>query len=429
MKQWCLPNCVLDLCELWVHPQGPRVAGNEDLLSQMAWRSLRRRMESGSVGFFDLPTTMNSNLPSWEQKAKEIRSQYEGAILIGIGGSFWGTETILSALGNADSLAVFPLFWVTQPDPKTIESVKKMAGKKRLATIIISKSGNTVETLSAFYHLSHHLDPRGYVAITDPSSGELRELATREKWLALDIPGNVGGRYSVLSAVGLFPALLAGIPASEILTGARRMRDALVASAPEECSAFWMALSHFRWDQESRRPIHYLMPYSSALSSLSMWWVQLWAESLGKKMAGGKNVGFTPVAAMGPSDQHSLLQLFKEGPADKLIGFIDVKSHLITQIGTPRFKAGQQAYLTRATFEELMHVSYTATEKTLRNSGVPTYRLVVEHTRPETIGALLFFFETACALAGELYGVDAFGQPGVEEGKRILKDSLGGRVI
>lgn len=421
MRQWCLPSFTLDLSGLWTHPDGPRATGQESLIAENAWTALRRRFDSGRLGFFDLPLTVPQWIASWKAKAGELRASFEGAVLIGIGGSYWGAQAIMQAIGSVKN-DEFPLLWVTQPDPDRMDTVVKVCRQRRMAAVVISKSGNTTETLSAFYHLSALLEPKGIVVITDPNEGELRALARESGWTTFDVPPNVGGRFSVLSAAGLFPSLLAGVPAEELLSGARRVRDYLESSHPQECPAFWMAYSHFRWQQVNRN-IHYLMPYRQSLSAFISWYVQLWAESLGKKTEDGRHVGFTPVGALGPSDQHSVLQLFKEGPRDKIIGFIDVMPHSRTPVGSPKF-APRTPYLAECTFEEIIHASCIATETTLKNSQVPCYHLIVENVRAETLGALFLFFETSCALAGELYGIDAFGQPGVEEGKKLLKDLL-----
>jgi glucose-6-phosphate isomerase len=292
---------------------------------------------------------------------------------------------------------------------------------------VISKSGNTVETMGAFFHLSPNLDPKGIVAITDPKQGELRSLAHREGWTSFPIAPNIGGRYSVLTAVGLLPSELGGVSANGLLQGAAQMRAYLESLPPEENPAFSFALASYFWDVEGNRAVQYLMPYHRNLKLIADWYVQLWAESLGKRTTSDPEVavGFSPVAALGTTDQHSLLQLFKEGPGDKIIGFLEVEPKGSTPIGKPPFVVEKLSYLTDHTFEEITHLASLATEKSLNNSGVPTYRIVTEAPSPELLGALFFFFETACALAGELYGVDAFNQPGVEEAKRLLRESLG----
>lgn len=425
MKRWLLPNFIIDLSDLWTHDEGPRIIGNEEILSRKCWKAFRERTNNNQVGFWDLTeTTSVATVQSWEKKAIELRAQFDGAVILGIGGSYLGAAAIIDALRAPEDSEKFPIYPIAQPDPETMERIRCISSVKRLATVVISKSGNTVETLAAFYFLSHWLDPSGYVVITDPHSGELRQLAQRERWSCFDVPPNVGGRFSVLTAVGLFPALLANISASSILAGAKRLREALTQSASQECPAFWMALSHYRWDTQCLRKAHYLMAYREKLTYLTAWYVQLFAESLNKRVA-QRAVGFMPVAALGPSDQHSLLQMFKDGPADKVVGILDVKSASKTVVGSPRFTlTGESAYLCGVTFERLIHASAIATEKTLKNSRVPTFRLIVDAVRPEALGSVFLFFEMVCALAGELYGLDAYNQPGVEEGKRILKESL-----
>jgi glucose-6-phosphate isomerase len=161
------------------------------------------------------------------------------------------------------------------------------------------------------------------------------------------------------------------------------------------------------------------MPYWSCLKLFGDWYVQLWAESLGKKSQGP-----TPVAALGSTDQHSLLQLFKEGPRNKIVGFMDVVEKKTTQVGTPLFPTGKLDYLCNQNFEKLSRQASVATEKSLNNSDIPTYRIELQALEEFTLGSLFFFFETACAFAGELYGVNAFDQPGVEETKKLLRALL-----
>jgi glucose-6-phosphate isomerase len=427
MKSWCLPHFVIDLSALWSHPEGPRISGAEGGESERVWHKFQKKCESAAVGFFDFPADISDDtVSSWEALARNLRNTFEGALLIGIGGSHLGAEALLQACRSQDDEKKFHLSWVTQPDPEVIRRAVSAARDRKLATVVISKSGNTTETLSTFYHLSRHTDPKGYVVITDPVDGELRALVKRYGWRSLDVPSNIGGRFSVLTAVGLFPALLGNIPAREVLQGARAFRDAITRMPREECPAFWLALSHKLWVDVSKRPIHYLIPYRSSLQAFAQWYVQLWAESLGKKLPGNlqTHAGFTPVAALGSTDQHSVLQLFSDGPRDKILGFLDVVEHSRTLIGNPIFECGAHEYLVRHAFEELSHLSCVATEKSLRKSQVPTYRIAIEKIDPGALGSLFLFFETACALCGELYGINAFDQPGVEESKRLLKELL-----
>jgi glucose-6-phosphate isomerase len=186
------------------------------------------------------------------------------------------------------------------------------AKQKKLCTVVISKSGNTIETLSAFFHLQKYLDPKGYIIITDPKKGTLRELAEKNKWLSFEVPPTVGGRYSVLTPVGFVPAAFAGINISKLVEGQLEIR-AFLENSKEENPA--LALAQYKYSlAEKGFNIQYFMPYLQCLKYFSEWYVQLFAESLGKESKGP-----TPVAALGPSDQHSILQLIKEGPKNKVV--------------------------------------------------------------------------------------------------------------
>jgi glucose-6-phosphate isomerase len=390
-----------------------------------AWKQFREKTSTGKVGFYDWPVQMApAEHDALKTCAEEIVSSFDGALLIGIGGSYLGAYSVMNALHSRHQ--PFPLHWVSNIDASSIDEAVVFARAQPSATVVISKSGNTIETLSAFYHLSEYLDPKGYVFITDPKLGELRRLSERYGWKSFPVPPNIGGRFSVLTAVGLLPLLLSGIDTDKILRGAREMREAFDRTSPEENPACLYALLCHRWNSELGANIHYLMPYEARLRSLADWFIQLWAESLGKKTRqDGRAVGFTPMGALGTSDQHSLLQLFKEGPQDKVIGFLDVLSEKRqVSIGKPKFETGSFEYLCDHTFEEISHLACLATEKSLNNSGVPTYRIELPNVTPEAIGAFLFFMEAACAVAGELYDIDAFNQPGVEEAKVLLRDAL-----
>ena len=260
--------------------------------------------------------------------------------------------------------------------------------------------------------------------ITDPIEGELRRLSKTEKWMSLPVPPAIGGRFSVLTAVGLLPLCLQGIDIRSLIAGAQGMRTWLLESSPNENPALWYALSLFLLD-EKNFSTQYLMPYDSRLKLLADWYVQLWGESLGKfSPLFGKAVGPTPVSALGTSDQHSLLQLFKEGPLSKVVGFLSSKESDSPLVGKPGFNSPQFEFLTKHSFSHLNVEASLATQESLQRRGVPTYRFSFGDLTPFSLGAFLFFQEVACALAGELYGVNAFDQPGVEEAKTLLKSKL-----
>lgn len=412
---------------LWENPEGPRLTPEWERRLAGADADLRAKFRSGAVGFYDWPLQRAADeRERTKALGARLRRDFQGAVVFGIGGSHLGPAAVLQALRSPADEAAFPIRWVSNVDPGAIRAAEAFLEKRRLATLVVSKSGGTAETLAGFFHFSKRLDPKGYVAITDPASGWLRRTADKDGWATIPVPPNVGGRFSVLTAVGLLPMELAGLDTDKILEGAKLVRERLESLPPKENPAYLMAAAFFHWDQK-RRNVHYCMPYWSTLGLVADWYVQLWGESLGKRALKEpqKAVGFTPVGALGTTDQHSLLQLFKEGPADKIVGFLDVAPDgdgLV--VAEPAFDAGDQKYLVGQSFARISRLASGATEKSLNNSGVPTYRLEITRLDERALGALFFFHETACAFAGELYGVDAFNQPGVEEAKRLLRQSL-----
>jgi glucose-6-phosphate isomerase len=418
---WNLGPITLDISALWDKPKSPSPSdASKDRLKTFD-HQMRERFRSGTVGFYDLPVKPGSHDPECVlAAAQKIKKEFQAALVLGIGGSYLGAASVVQALGHSD----FPLTWVSNIDPAAIRQAKALLAARKHATLIVSKSGNTTETLAALYHLSPELDPKGFLAITDPQSGELRQLSQQQGWASMEVPPNVGGRFSVLTPVGLLPACLAGVDIVGLMRGAQTMRTLLESAPLEENPAYLFATALHSWDLKGHS-LQYLMPYWSSLRSFAEWYVQLWGESLGKKTPSGTRVGPTPVAALGTTDQHSLLQLFNEGPSNKVVGFIDVGSQgERIPVGEAAFPTLGTSYLCKHDFETISHEALVATRRSLTNSGVPTYTLTVESLNAEAMGALIFFFETATAFAGELYGVNAFDQPGVEETKKLLHAAL-----
>lgn len=418
MTQWNLPHFSLDLGTLDRFPQGSW--SQHPLLGQFAkWdASLRAKFDSGKIGFYRWPSSLaEEEIQAMEAAARTIRKNYEGVLVFGIGGSYLGAACLQEAL--ADRRDLFAVQWISNVDRSSIEDAERFLQERRVAALLISKSGNTTETLSAFFRLSRHFDPKGIFTITDPKSGELRRLSQTHGWESFPVPPNIGGRFSVFTAVGLLPLALLGVPIRQLLQGAAEMTAFLDKQTIPENPAYLYAFAKSLWDKEFRHPIQVLMPYESSLRLLGDWYVQLWAESIGKNGA-----GMTPLPALGTSDQHSMLQLFKEGPRDKIVGFVDVIGKTSTPVGESPYCSKDFSFLTKHTFEEINHEALLATQKSLNASQVPTYRIEIPEISAESLGAFLQFQMTACAFAGEVYGIDAFNQPGVEEAKRLLREAL-----
>jgi glucose-6-phosphate isomerase len=415
----------LELSGLSNLPDGVAKLADDKLAA--ADKALRVKFDTKKIGFYDLPADYPAHdLEQLEKFARKLENQFEGGLMIGIGGSYLGARALIESV--AEPRVEFPLYWLSNVDPSAIARVERQVGTRQVATVVMSKSGGTTETLAGFFYFSGRLPTEGYLVITDPQSGYLRKTATEQGWLSLSIPSNIGGRFSVLTAVGLFPARLAGIDPRRVLQGALAVRNWLDALKPTENPAYQLAQYLYLWDKQGYKN-QYLMPYWENLSLFSDWFVQLWGESLGKRLSADNTqaVGPTPVGALGSTDQHSLLQLFQEGPRDKVIGFIDVAGQSAASGGTvprPAFDPQEHRALCGQSFVRLSHLACLATQKSLSETGVPTYRLILPTLTPEAMGALFFFYETACAFAGELYQVNAFDQPGVESTKKLWLQSL-----
>jgi glucose-6-phosphate isomerase len=265
-----------------------------------------------------------------------------------------------------------------------------------------------------------------FVFVTDPEKGSLRPIARAEGLAALDIPANVGGRFSVLSPVGLLPAALIGIDAAGLLAGAAAMRERCqtddLATNPAGTYAALQYLAHERHSKS----VHVFMPYADPLRDMAAWFVQLWAESLGKVRTDGVSVGPTPVPAVGATDQHSQVQLFMEGPADKTVTFVAVAGREGRgPIPSLYADVPDLAYLGGHTLGQLLDVERRATAGALARRGRPNMTLTLDEVDARHVGALIFLLEMATAYAGELYDIDAFNQPGVELGKQFTYGMLG----
>lgn len=425
MKTYQLPGFKLEFSDLsqTLFSDGDL---NSNTLYSRARQSLNEKFNQKKIGFYDWPETLsNEEVLKILSIAKELRSRFEGVLICGIGGSHLGAAAVIEALRSEEEESRFPFFWLNNVDRWSVERATHFVKQRKVATLLISKSGNTTETLSGFFHLSPFLDPKGIVIITDPETGELRRWVNQHKYSHLPVPPNIGGRFSVLTAVGLLPIALSGINIHDLIDGARNLKAKLDQTSVEDNPAFPYAMTSYGWDKNRGHHTQYLMPYQSNLKLLTDWYVQLWAESLGKKDKAGKAVGPTFVGALGSRDQHSLLQLFKEGPNNKLVGFIDVESSsLPLKVGSAPVPSPAFEYLCQHTFEEINSKALAATAKSLDSSGVPTYRFIFNELSPKSLGSFILFQQLACAIAGELYQVNAFDQPGVEEAKRLLRQSL-----
>ncbi len=404
--------------------------------AHQGFEALRR---SGSVSFPDLPGDALL-LEQSEAVAHRARGRYTDVVVLGIGGSALGPIALRTALRGGDWNArsvdarqgAPRLHVVDNVDPETMAALLERLELPDTLWLVTSKSGGTAETMSQLLIVYRRivdarLDPREHlVFVTDPEKGALRSLARSSRIPAVEIPPGVGGRFSVLSPVGVLPALLVGIDARALLAGAGSMAERCASSDPLRNPAAAYALLQWLADTRHDRSVNVFMPYADTLRDFALWFVQLWAESLGKTRSDGVAVGQTPVAALGATDQHSQVQLFMEGPPDKVVTFVRVRRRgedLTIPAGFP--EVPELGYLGGHSLGELLAIEQRATAGALAKRGRPNLTIELDVVDAWHVGGLIMLLELATAYAGQLYGVDAFDQPGVELGKQFAYAMLG----
>jgi glucose-6-phosphate isomerase len=431
----------LDYSNMMISPGGIdpgtwAAAGKRFAEAKSGLDSLR---EGGSVGFVDLPANTEL-LEQVNRFSAAARGRYDDVVILGIGGSALGPIALRTALRpsgwnllDAKARDGYPRLQVLDNvDPETIAALLDRLQLARTLFVVTSKSGGTAETMAQFLivHdrlMSAKLDVgRQMVFITDPKQGALRPLADRLKVPALDIPPSVGGRFSVLTPVGTLPAALIGIDVKSLLAGAGDMASRCDGAELAANPAGVYAMLQWLADTELKKSIAVFMPYSDPLRDFAAWFVQLWAESLGKKRPDGTSVGSTPLAALGATDQHAQVQLFMEGPADKTVTFVAVgqrSTDVRIPAGFPDVK--ELGYLAGHSLAELIDIEQRATAGALARRGRPNMTIHLDHVDAAHVGQLMMFLEIATAYTGQLYGIDAFNQPGVELGKQFAYALLG----
>ncbi|HLV26263.1 MAG TPA: glucose-6-phosphate isomerase [Gemmatimonadales bacterium] len=408
-----------------------------------AFRASRARVNErdvrGELGFLHLPER-DALRQACETTAGEMRPDVDDVVVLGIGGSALGPIALRTALlepgwnllTRSARNGLPRLHVLDNVDPATIAGTLDRVDIARTLFIVTSKSGGTAETMAQFLVANDRVRAAGlpvrnhFVFITDPDKGALRALAASEGIRALEIPADVGGRFSVLTPVGLFPAAMTGIDIGALLRGAAIMRDRCATDVLSENPAGAYATLQWLAHTKLGKSMHVCMPYSDSLRDIADWFVQLWAESLGKVRPDGTSVGPTPIAALGATDQHSQVQLFMEGPADKTVSFLAVGSRSgDVEIPSAFPDVRELAYLGGHTLGALLDIEQRATAGALARRGRPNLTITMGKVDAEHLGALFMFFELATAYAGELYGVNAYDQPGVELGKQFAYAMLG----
>ncbi|WP_418281520.1 glucose-6-phosphate isomerase [Halorubrum sp. DTA98] len=397
---------------------GVTEAGLERLDDRVAaaHERIERGMGTDEFGYasLNLPETAD---PAAIRAATEPFGTPEAVLTVGIGGSALGAMTLSDALGgDVDAYAL------DNVDPDHVERFLADLPLADTVVNVVSNSGTTAETLANFLVVREAMTDAGVdwterTLVTTGEEGNLRRLANRHDLPALDVPEGVPGRFSVLSTVGLAAAALQGHDVEAVLAGGRDGMDALAGSLFESPAYAYGATTYALAQRGALT--NAVMPYAESLETFAEWFAQLWAESLGKD-----GLGQTPARALGATDQHSQLQLYRAGPPDKLVTLVRPEERATTPI--PETELEGLAYLGGSSLGELLDAEFEATEASLAAAGVPNVRVEIDRVDERALGELLFGMEAACVLYGELASVSTFTQPAVEWGKRAARGLLGG---
>jgi glucose-6-phosphate isomerase len=407
-------------------------------------KRLVKEKEAGTLGFANLPYDhdLREDIQRYILKS---RRRFKYIIVLGIGGSALGTTAVRDALIpnysglRSRMLTTAPpqVIVIDNVDPDFVSYYLDYLDLSACLINVISKSGSTAETLTEFLVFRSALIEKvgrenhgqHIIVTTSEGKGYLYNIAQEEHYQLFYVPENVGGRFSVLSAVGLLPLAVGGVDILQLQAGAEFMANIIMKSLAAENPAFIAALIQYLLGKEKNKSIQVIFPYCNCLYSFGLWWRQLWAESLGKKNSiSGAEVfsGQTPALSLGVTDQHSQIQLYNEGPNNKAVTFLEVEKFSQERlISSDMKKDSAIEYLQGKSLNQLIAAEKKATELALTQAQRPNSTVLIPEINPFTIGQLIFLFEAITCFAGWLYEINPFDQPGVEAGKKATYALMG----
>lgn len=377
-------------------------------------RRMNDEIKGDDIGYYHLPSLGMDIVSKIEEIAKR---DFDSVVLVGVGGSSLGVKALYDMLNLQKEL-----IFLDNLDPYSIEQNSTRINPNRSIFIISSKSGTTIETISIYKYILEKFNIKSYenfIFITDPNS-PLESYAKEIGAIIFNIPKNVGGRFSVLSAIGLVPLGLCGADIKDLLAGANSAKEQYLDNGDDG-----VLQKAYHYATHSSAKINVLFSYSDRLTSFNEWYVQLWAESLGKKR-GYKRVGLTPVGLVGSKDQHSFLQLIMEGVKDKTVTFITIKDHNST-ISVPNLKLNFLDgcdFVNSKSIAEVFNAQAHSTMQALTSEMISIDELVIDRLDEWHCGWLIYYYELLTSATGLMLGINTYDQPGVEAGKRILKKLL-----
>ncbi len=433
----------IDLSGLLVKEVCPSSLAKAVKEGRKAMALMRSDAAKGTMDFMRLPQDKKL-LKASVDLAKKVSPGLTDVIVCGIGGSSLGFLALANALLHPRHNELpatkrkAPRYHVLDnADAESLSACLDIANLDKTLIVIISKSGGGGESIANFmtaldalvkkYKGNLNKALNQVVAITDPHHGPLRQAVNEYGIASLPVPPNVGGRFSVLTPVGIFPSLLMGMDVRSLLAGAAVMINRCGVADPAKNPAMNTAMilgEHYK----AERSITVMMPYAGCLWRTADWFRQLWAESLGKAVdRNGKTVnrGMTPMAALGATDQHSQVQLYAEGPDDKTYFFVRTRSRSKIKIPKAPFAREAYGFLSNKSMDKLLNLEADATQAALSYFGRPTARITLPGTTPHALGQLLAYLEMTTASMGALWNINTFNQPGVELGKILTRYQMG----
>ena len=420
----------------------PAELKNSASLCKSAFQTFNANRGSGMMGWSELPYNQNDVVDDIVETAKSVRKNFKYFVVLGIGGSALGPIAVFQALKHLryndlkDRKRGGPKFYVEDNvDPERMKALLDVIDIRKTMFNVITKSGSTSETMTQYLIISKLLkeqlgeDAKNHIiATTSESKGNLIKIAKKEGYKTFYIPDGVGGRFSELCPVGLLPAAVLGIDIRALLEGAKFMDKRCSKADVKKNPALMAALLQFLAIKKGNN-ISVMMPYADSLKLMADWYAQLWGESLGKStdLDGNKvYVGQTPVKALGVTDQHSQVQLYTEGPFDKVITLIAVQNYRTTvEIPDGCEDIPAVNFLCGHTMNELIGAELNATEYALTRAQRLNNKIILPEVNAFTMGQLMMFFMLQTAFTGALFNIDTFNQPGVEEGKNATYALLG----
>lgn len=413
---------------------------------------LQKERADGKYGFYDLHKDTATREDIKSTAARFAKKQFDNLVILGIGGSALGITALVTALKqpyyNALTKAARGrtprIFVMDNIDPVTFKQMLRVCRPDKTLFNIISKSGGTAETMSQLMIVLDALEKKvgadrvkDHLVITtgpkilDAPKSLLHPVADRYGVKTFDVPLNVGGRFSVFSPVGMFPAALLGMDIDEMAAGCAAMDARCSRSSLTENPAYLRAAIQVLALKKKGKVMSVMMPYVDGLRDIADWYCQIWAESLGKRYSlDGEEVyeGQTPIKALGATDQHSQVQLYREGPNDKILNILEVtRFSKSIRIPSNLQDIPELEYLRGSSMNKLMNAELRGTLDALKISQRPVSRIILPGVNAHTIAQLLYMLEVETAMAGRLLNINTFDQPGVEEGKVIARRLMGAK--